>query len=507
MALLGWGTARSQPISPVPDPNVPPVPRGEFRGVWVATVGNIDWPSRPGLSADQQKGELLGLLDQARRLNLNAFVFQVRPACDALYASPYEPWSEYLSGQQGKDPGYDPLAFAVGEAHKRGLELHAWFNPYRVRPAGTKGEAAASHISRTRPDLAKPYGKQLWLDPTEPATQDLTVKVVLDVVKRYDIDGVHLDDYFYPYPEQDAAKKNIPFPDDPAWNRYVQGGGMLSRSDWRRAQVDILVQRLAAGIKAVKPFVKFGISPFGIWRPGNPAQIKGFDSYEELYADAKKWLTEGWVDYLVPQLYWKIEQTPQSFPVLLSWWIGQNPQNRHIWAGLYTSRAQPGTSASTPWPAEEIAYQIRITRGMAGADGAVHFSAGMLRSPAITQTLKQGVYAQPAPLPASPWMSKERSSSATSLSARASATGPLLLSWRRGKGGSAPLKWVVQTRTAGKNWAFADLRMSDATSFAVPPTADAVAITPIDRIGNPGVAAVYFPPVTSVNRPAQKAGR
>ncbi len=200
----------------------------EFRGVWVATVGNIDWPSKPGLSADVQKKELVALFDRCEKLHLNAVIFQVRPMCDALYESTLEPWSSFLTGTQGKSPGYDPLKLAVDEAHKRGMELHAWFNPYRAWNPSAKGEPAATHLVKTRPDLAKKYGKHYWLIPTHPDVLMHSLAVVLDVVKRYDIDGVHMDDYFYPYPEQDAAKKD-PLPPPPADDRWNKPKGRESR--------------------------------------------------------------------------------------------------------------------------------------------------------------------------------------------------------------------------------------------------------------------------------------
>ncbi|MBW3623684.1 MAG: family 10 glycosylhydrolase, partial [Armatimonadetes bacterium] len=360
----------------------PPAPQREFRGVWVASVANIDWPSKRGLTPAQQKEELIRLMDRARDLRLNALVFQVRPAADALYASLLEPWSEYLTGQMGKapEPFYDPLAFAVEEAHRRGLELHAWFNPYRARHASATSPISADHISRTRPHLVKSYGKSLWLDPGEPAVQEHSLRVILDVVRRYDIDGAHIDDYFYPYKERDANGQIIEFPDEPSWQAYRQSGGELSRESWRRENVNGFVRRLYEGIKAEKPWVKFGVSPFGIWRPGFPEQIRGFDAYEQLYADSRLWLEKGWLDYFTPQLYWKIETTGQSYPVLLNWWAEQNPQGRHLWPGNYTGRV--GGAAPNDWPPEEIVYQVKATRGHAGATWNVQFSAKpLLREP------------------------------------------------------------------------------------------------------------------------------
>ena len=488
-------TSYAQQNPPVASALVVPAPRSEFRGVWIATVGNIDWPSKSGLSTDAQKKEMVGLLDRARQIRLNAVVLQVRPGADALYASSLEPWSEFITGTMGKAPSpfYDPLQFAVEEAHKRGLELHAWFNPYRARYANAKTAAAPNHISVTRPDLAKPYGKYVWMDPGEPEVQDRTLAVIMDVVKRYDIDAVHMDDYFYPYIEHDAADKPIPFPDDPSWNRYVAGGGTMIKADWRRENVNTLVRRINESVHAAKPWVKVGISPFGIWIPGNPPQIQGGNMYDELYCDSKKWLQEGWVDYLAPQLYWKIEQTPQSFPVLLSWWVEQNTKNRHIWPGLFTSRVLPGSNGRPgAFPPDEIVYQIKTTRGFAASNGTIHFSADALlttpkKSP-LGDMLASDVYAEPALVPASPWMpgnNPPRVAPVLSLSGKT-------LSWTLGKAigdaGSPVWLWVVQTKT-GKTWRNAAILTAYQTRFDLPKEAEVVAVTPIDRTGNPGPAA------------------
>ncbi len=262
-AAANAGTAAGLPAHEMP----PAAPR-EFRAAWVATVVNIDWPSRPGLPSDVQQAQALLLLDRARDIGLNAIVLQVRPAGDALYASALEPWSEYLSDTQGRapQPGYDPLSFWVEQAHRRGIELHAWFNPYRARHSAAKSALVAPHLARTRPEAVKVYGDQQWMDPGEAAAADRTLAVVADVVRRYDIDGVHIDDYFYPYPVQKDGVDQ-PFPDDPAWLRYLQGGGTLVRDDWRRDKVNRLVQPKHRSVNQIKPWVRYGISPFGQGRP------------------------------------------------------------------------------------------------------------------------------------------------------------------------------------------------------------------------------------------------
>lgn len=369
----------------------PPLAR-EFRAAWVATVANIDWPSKPGLPAVEQKKELIAILDKCQALNLNAIVMQVRPMCDALHESNLEPWSEYLTGEQGKSPGYDPLAFAVEESHKRNIELHAWFNPYRAAGPTSKSAPAKNHMVKARPDLAKKYGKHYWLNPTHPEVQKHSLAVVLDVVRRYDIDGVHMDDYFYPYPEAGEDKKEMPFPDDDTWDAYKKSGGRMARDDWRRDAVNQFVKAFYFETHKIKPWVKVGISPFGIWRPGHPEGIKGFDQYSKLYADAKLWLNEGWVDYYTPQLYWVVDKPDQSYPALLKWWSDENVKLRNLWPGNFTSK----------WDAAEIAKQIDVTRKSGTATGNVHFSMKAITGEKFDSLKK--LYAEPALVPASPWL-------------------------------------------------------------------------------------------------------
>jgi uncharacterized lipoprotein YddW (UPF0748 family) len=404
------------PVISVPDPAPvippPPAPSGpppaaarEFRAVWVASVSNIDWPSRPGLSTAQQQAELIAMLDRSAELNLNAVILQVRPAADALYASGIEPWSPYLTGKMGQppEPFYDPLAFAVAEAHKRGLELHAWFNPFRAKHGSFNGAISDDHLSRTRPQLVRTYGRSLWMDPGDPAVHQQSLAVILDVVNRYDIDGVHIDDYFYPYQERDTATNALlPFPDDSTYARY---GGGIPRNDWRRQNVDRFVADLYSAIRAAKPTVKFGVSPFGIWRPGYPAGVTGFDAYASIYADARKWLNNGWLDYFSPQLYWRSDSPGQDYRSLLGWWVAENTLGRHIWVGNFTSRTDT-VAGSQSWRASELLRQIELTRAQPGATGNVHFSmrAFMRNRDSLNDHLLAGPYAEQALVPASPWL-------------------------------------------------------------------------------------------------------
>ena len=403
-ALLACGIPPGPTTGPVRSARPPAAPR-EFRAAWVATVANIDWPSARGLPVAAQQAEARALINRARTLGLNAIILQVRPAADALYASTLEPWSEYLTGTQGRapQPFYDPLAFWLEEAHRAGLELHAWFNPYRARHETARSPLAASHLATARPELVRTYGNQLWLDPSVPEAADHVVRVLLDVVRRYDIDGVHVDDYFYPYPIKDAAGLRVDFPDEGPWQAYLAGGGSLARADWRRAQVNGLIERLAREVHRTKAHVRIGVSPFGLGRPDRrPPGVAGFSQYDELYADAERWLAQGWVDYLMPQLYWKREAPEQPFAPLLAYWRSQNLLDRHVWPGLFTSRT---TQVDLPWPAEEIVGQIQIARSGTGAPGHAHFSLiALKKDPGGLGALLQATYGGPALVPAAPWL-------------------------------------------------------------------------------------------------------
>jgi uncharacterized lipoprotein YddW (UPF0748 family) len=491
LVLAGCAGAANAPIPGAPAPAAPRIaeppqlPR-EFRGVWVATVGNRDWPSRPGLPVEQQQAELIRILDEARRLHLNAVVLQVRPSADAFYQSSLEPWSEFLTGAMGvtPEPLYDPLAFAVAAAHERGLELHAWFNPYRARYSSVRSPASTNHISNQRPDLVMTYGPFVWMDPGEPPIRDYSLNVIADVVKRYDIDGVHIDDYFYPYQERDAAGKLIPFPDDASFARYRATGGELQRDDWRRHNIDLFVEALYRRVKEIKPAVKVGISPFGIWRPGYPKSVWGMDAYTEIYADARKWLREGWVDYFVPQLYWKSDAPQQDYRHLLRWWVDQNQKDRHIWAGNAPYRVLNNVQN---WPVAEIVKQIRLTRSQPGATGNVHFSmAALLRNRGgLADSLLAQSYAGSALVPASTWLDNTPPAAPTARFESHALLGPLLTI--ECATGEAPFLWAIRLRI-GDEW-FAEVVPATQKHYvlrrgkaAVVPVE--VAITAVDRNGN-----------------------
>lgn len=400
--VLGIGLALLLTMSASTATPPPPVPR-EFRGLWVATVGNIDWPSKPGLSVAQQQEEMRQLMDGARRLQLNVVVFQVRTSCDALFDSPFEPWSEYLSGRMGVPPrpAWDPLSFAISEAHARGLELHAWFNPFRARYHQALSPISPSHVSRIHPEWIRRFGRYLWLDPGDPAVRDYALKVILDVARRYDVDGIHLDDYFYPYPEVvPGTSTPATFNDEATFHIYRNGGGRLERDDWRRENVNQFVQRLNERLHSIKPWIKFGISPFGIWRPKSPAGIKGLDAYATLFADSRRWLQAGWADYFAPQLYWPSNHREQDYGRLLEWWAGENTQGRLLVSGIASA------SVGKDRTSDDVIQQVRTRRTQLGTHGVLFWNASSLRNNlgGVATDLRREFHDESALPPELPWL-------------------------------------------------------------------------------------------------------
>lgn len=345
-----------------------------MRGVWVATVTNRDWPSRPGLSAADQRAELLTHLDKAAATGLNTVIFQVRPTADALWPSPYEPWSAYLTGTQGKDPGWDPLGTAVEEAHARGLELHAWFNPYRIATHADPGKLVESHPARKHPDWVVPYGGKLYYNPGLPQVRAFVQDAMLDAVERYPVDAVHFDDYFYPYPVAGQT-----FDDGEAYDKY--GGRFRTRAAWRRDNIDKLVRETGVRIKEIRPVTRFGISPFGVWRnvstdPRGSRTWALMQGYDDLHADTRKWVRKNWIDYVVPQLYWNIGFAAADYAKLLPWWAevakGTGTQ-------LYTGEAlykagDPAQPEEWQDPAE-LSRHLDLARDQPQVRGHVFFAA------------------------------------------------------------------------------------------------------------------------------------
>jgi uncharacterized lipoprotein YddW (UPF0748 family) len=387
--VLGLGFATSTqadlPLPPARTDLVDVAVDREFRGLWVASVSNLDFPTTDGEQA--QKAELLDLVESASTLGFNALVFQVRPEGDALYASELEPWSRFLTGTQGVDPGYDPLEFLTTAAHARGLEVHAWFNPYRAA-SSRRARTDSRHVSHWAAGSSMAWGGQLWLDPGATDVQDHAVSVVSDVLERYDIDGVHMDDYFYPYPQGTRD-----FPDQASYDLYTDSGGTLERSAWRRSNVDGLVEQIAGIVQSDYPEVRFGISPFGIYRNGVPEGTRGLDQVETLNADPLKWYREGWVDYLAPQLYWSTQREAQRFDRLLQWWDNQMTDDRPLWVGLDCTKV----GNHPEWTLDEMRPQVALSRAAPKTGGQIWFrSTPVLNNQAGLRDLARELYSTPA---------------------------------------------------------------------------------------------------------------
>lgn len=438
----------------------PVIPR-EFRGAWVACVYNIDWPSRKGLSRSAQQAELRRLLDKMASMRMNAVIFQIRPNADAVYYSGLEPASHWLSGTMGKSSGYDPLAYCIQQAHARGIEVHAWFNPFRALP-NEKIPTSSKHVTRTHPSVIRKFKTYKWMDPSSSFTQERALSVILDVVKRYDIDGVHLDDYFYPYPDVDKnGRAKQPFPDG-------------KTEAHRRVYVDRFVQGMYTRVKQAKPWVRVGISPFGIWRPGVPrGTTASIDAYHHLSADSRKWLAKGWCDYLSPQLYWRIK-SEQSYTKLLSWWRAQG--KRPVWPGIASARVNstedPGRRAS------EIVNQVSYSRTIGkNYVGHVFWSMKSLMNNrgGVSTAVANKFYQQPALVPPMPWISNQPPATPV---VRASGTaGKTLVSW-----GALPgiKKYAVQVRY-GNQWVLA--AVATGTGLSIGGNPDAIAVSSVDRYG------------------------
>lgn len=345
----------------------------EFRGVWIATVNNLDWPSAPGLSAEVQKKELQELIERIERLNLNAVFLQIRPTSDAFYESETEPWSYFLTGKQGKPttPFFDPLAYAIELCHSKNMELHAWFNPFRVRNS-SRFKLNPLNFASKHPLYIREYDHKQFLDPGIPQVRKHIIQVIMEVVRNYDIDAVHLDDYFYPYPAN-----GLKFPDLKTFHQYGKGYYPKKLGDWRRENINLFISALHDSIQAAKPTVKLGISPFGIWRNkkddvnGSPG-VKGLTSYDDLYADVYKWLSKDWIDYVIPQLYWEQGNRFGDFETMVQWWSSHSfGKSLYIGQALYKS-TEPANIFVNP---KEISEQIKILRKSDQVGGFALYSA------------------------------------------------------------------------------------------------------------------------------------
>ncbi|NML67837.1 family 10 glycosylhydrolase [Hymenobacter sp. RP-2-7] len=385
----------------------PPPPKRELRGFWIATVGNIDWPNQRGEAPEQYRREYRRLLDAGQRAGLNAVFVQIRPASDAFYKSGLEPWSKYLTGRQGKAPAGDddPLLFLISEAHRHNMEFHAWFNPYRATMDTVTRSLGALHPYRRHPDWFIRYASQYYYNPGLPDVRRHIERVILDVTRRYDIDGVHFDDYFYPYPEPGYT-----FHDEAAYK--ANNPDSLSLGDWRRRNVNLLVHELHDSLRATKRWVKFGISPFGVWMnksadPLGSDTRAGQPSYSNLYADSRLWLQQGWVDYILPQLYWSTRFRLVPYAPLLEWWT-RNRFGRHLYIGHGTYRMFESTRSDTAWRnPRELPRQLRLNRSYPeDVQGSVFFSAKSLVGNPLhsTDSLRLDLYRAPALVPTMPWL-------------------------------------------------------------------------------------------------------
>ena len=469
----------------------PPAPEREFRGVWIATVHNIDWPSREGLPAETQREELIAILEKAVELNLNAIVLQIRSECDAFYPSSIEPWSPWLTGTMGKSPGYDPLQFALEECHKRGLELHAWFNPFRAVNS-EHGRICDQHVTRTHKDKIRYYGKKVWLEPTDEFARELCLDVVRDVLTRYEVDAIHIDDYFYPYPIKNRSGKWQQFNDAASWKKYQDAGGEGTRDDWRRQSINRFVLEMHREIKKVRPTCKFGVSPFGIWRPGYPEQVKiSLDAYSTLYADAREWWRRGWLDYLAPQLYWSTEHEQYGFPGLYDWWRDENLQKRHLWPGIATyrikSKIEPKRTASDSLKQVQIARDhCNIPQG----PGHIHYSVKsiMENRANVADVLKNNAYKNFALIPESPWLSKGKMPK-VDLRVAGVTDVSVILQWEAEASKAGKVRWWLLQAFEDGAWKKPQLLTPGNTNFAYQGFPEKVAITPVGVAGELGKTA------------------
>lgn len=413
-------------------------PKREIRAVWIATVGNIDWPSKQGLSAQQQQQEFINHLNFLQSHGFNAVIVQVRPAADAFYQSEYEPWSKYLSGKQGQPPfpKYDPMEFMIAECHKRNMEFHAWFNPYRALVASNSNPNPANHATRVHPDWIISYGGKSYFDPGNPDAREYILKVILDAVRRYDMDAVHIDDYFYPYPI--AGKV---FGDQKTYTKYNNG---QSREDWRRDNVNLFVSQLNVNIKKEKSWVKFGVSPFGIWRNNNKdaegSATRGSSCYDDLYSDVKLWVDRKWVDYVAPQLYWQQGHRVANYDVLLPWWK-QHSGTCQLYIGLGVYNMV--NARTNPWNSpNEILEQIRDAREQ-HTNGFVFYSMSCFYkiSSALSDSLQQNYFGSIAIPPATPWL--DRIAPPAPAARIAVVNKGTLIQWDAVNAGKDPAKYLV----------------------------------------------------------------
>ncbi|MEQ9440553.1 MAG: family 10 glycosylhydrolase [Cyclobacteriaceae bacterium] len=378
-------------------------PKREFRGVWVATVNNQDWPSSPGLTSEEQQQEFIDLVTFHKANGLNAVIVQVRSSADALYHSPHEPWSRWLTGKEGKapDPAYDPLEFMIAECQRQQMEFHAWVSPFRAILNHQEGDISDEHIFFQHPDWVVPYGKHSYFDPGLPEVRAYVLNIVMDIVNRYDIDGLHLDNYFYPH-----RIDSLSFLDNLSFAR--NGENFEKVDDWRRDNINQFVQAVHDSIEAVKPQVRFGVSPFGVWRnqakdPTGSDTYSLQTSYDDLYADVITWLKNGWIDYVAPQLYFGIGYEQADYEELLNWWV-KNTYGKQLYIGHAVFKI--GLPEDSLWNNPfQVANQITMNRRSFQVDGSIFFSSStFMDNPlGINEQLRRNIYPYPALVPSMSW--------------------------------------------------------------------------------------------------------
>ena len=412
----------------------------EFRGAWIHTVGQGQYRN---MSTDEMKNYFVQLLDSLQAYNINALIFQVRPMADAFYKSDLEPWSRYLTGEQGLAPqgDFDPMEFLISESHKRNIEFHAWLNPYRV--TATEFDILhPSHIFYRHPEWFVQYGEQLYFDPGIPQSKDFICTVVKDIVTRYDIDAIHMDDYFYPYPISGEQ-----FPDDNSFNKYSAALGFSpnQRDDWRRNNVSMLIAEIKYTILMTKPWVRFGISPFGIYRnkrstpDGSGSETNGLQNYDNLYADVKLWVEKSWIDYNIPQIYWEIGHTAADYETLIKWW-SLNNYGAHLYIGQDVARTMKAADLQNP-NKNQLSRKMELVRTLPAVYGNCFWPGYELirNNGGVADSLKSNYHKYPALIPAYTHMHEKAPKDVKSLKAEWTPQG-YFLHWKRNGTPSDPEK-------------------------------------------------------------------
>ncbi|MBX9785584.1 MAG: family 10 glycosylhydrolase [Chitinophagaceae bacterium] len=448
-------------------------PKRELRGAWIATYVNLDWPANSSQTPDQERAGFISLLNTLQQTGINAVYVQIRSECDAMYASSLEPWSASLTGTQGTPPSplYDPLQFMITECRARGIEFHAWLNPFRaINNFNNISNFASNHIAKLRPEWLLAQGTYRILDPGIPAVRDYVISVVMDVVRRYDVDGIHFDDYFYPYPSQGGSPAPPRFNDDVTFATYPNG--FTNQNDWRRNNINVFVQRTYDSIKNAKPWVKFGIAPFGIWRnsssdPVNGSATNGLQSYSDIFADTRYWLQNGLPDYVTPQVYWSIGFSVANYGILTPWW-NNNAFGRHIYIGHAAYKINADADANWANPSQ-INNQIRLNRQQQNVFGSTFFRTGnIIANPLFFRdSLVQYMYTKPALLPTMNWRDNTAPQPASNLSATVTGNN-VQLNWTKTPATSNELDKARQYVVYRFNTATIDVNDVNAVQFITP---------------------------------------